>query len=145
PPALSPTLSLHAALPLWLLADPVTRYRVTDPLRFYTTVFDEIGAKARLDDIVNSELRREIASHNFGEIVGHAREPLMQNVAERVRAKTKSFGIHVVDVRIRRADLPREVQESVFQRMRAERDRVAKQYRSEGEEEAAKIRAETDK
>ncbi|MFO7179678.1 MAG: protease modulator HflC [Pseudomonadota bacterium] len=128
-----------------LLADPVTRYRVTDPLRFYTTVFDEIGAKARLDDIVNSELRREIASHNFGEIVGHAREPLMQNVAERVRAKTKSFGIHVVDVRIRRADLPREVQESVFQRMRAERDRVAKQYRSEGEEEAAKIRAETDK
>src|SRR5690606_41627297 len=83
PPALSPTLSLHAALPLWLLADPLTRYRVTDPLRFYTTVFDEIGAKARLDDIVNSELRREIASHNFGEIVGHAREPLMQNVAER--------------------------------------------------------------
>lgn len=128
-----------------LLADPVTRFRVTDPLRFYTTVYDAVGAKARLDDIVNSELRREIASHNFGEIVGHAREPLMQDVADRVRAKTKSFGIHVVDVRIRRADLPREVQESVFQRMRAERDRVAKQYRSEGEEEAAKIRAETDK
>jgi membrane protease subunit HflC len=128
-----------------LLADPITRFRIVEPLRFYTTVHDESGAKARLDDIVNSELRREIASHNFGEIVGHAREPLMQEVAGRVLQKTKAFGIHVLDVRIRRADLPREVQESVFQRMRAERDRVAKQYRSEGEEEAAKIRAETDK
>lgn len=128
-----------------LLADPITRWRIRDPLRFYTTVFDPSGAKARLDDIVNSELRREIASHDFGDIVGHAREPLMQEVTGRVREKTKAFGIEVLDVRIRRADLPREVQESVFQRMRAERDRVAKQYRSEGEEEAAKIRAETDK
>ncbi|HEY8946340.1 MAG TPA: protease modulator HflC [Polyangiaceae bacterium] len=128
-----------------LLADPITRWRIIEPLRFYTTVYDPTGAKARLDDIVNSELRREIASHNFGDIVGHAREPLMQDVTTRVREKTKSFGIDVIDVRIRRADLPREVQESVFQRMRAERDRVAKQYRSEGEEEAAKIRAETDK
>ncbi len=128
-----------------LLADPITRFKINDPLRFYTTVHDQSGAKARLDDIVNSELRREIASHNFGEIVGHAREPLMQEVATRVREKTKAFGLDVKDVRIRRADLPREVQESVFQRMRAERDRVAKQYRSEGEEEAAKVRAETDK
>lgn len=128
-----------------LVADPITRWRIVDPLQFYTTVFDPSGAKARLDDIVNSELRREIASHNFGDIVGHAREPLMDQVTTRVRNKTKAFGIHVTDVRIRRADLPREVQESVFQRMRAERDRVAKQYRSEGEEEAAKIRAETDK
>jgi membrane protease subunit HflC len=128
-----------------LLTDPLTRFRIVDPLRFYTTLHDQSGAKARLDDIVNSELRRELASHNFDEIVGHAREPLMQEVATRVRQKTKAFGIYVVDVRIRRADLPREVQESVFQRMRAERDRVAKQYRSEGEEEAAKIRADTDK
>jgi modulator of FtsH protease HflC len=128
-----------------LLADPITRWRIVDPLKFYTSVHDEAAAKARLDDIVNSEMRREIASHNFGEIVGNARDPLMDTVARYVREKTKSFGIHVVDVRIRRADLPKEVQESVFQRMRAERDRVAKQYRSEGEEEAAKIRAETDK
>jgi modulator of FtsH protease HflC len=128
-----------------LMTDPISRYKITDPLRFYTKLHDQNGAKARLDDIVNSELRREFASHNFGEIVGHAREPLMQEVAERVRVQTKDFGVYVIDVRIRRADLPREVQESVFQRMRAERDRVAKQYRSEGEEEAAKIRAETDK
>jgi membrane protease subunit HflC len=128
-----------------LVADPVMRWKVTDPLRFYTTVHDESGARARLEDIINSELRRELASHNFGDIIGTAREPLMQKVAVNARKAAKEFGIEVVDVRIKRADLPNEVQESVFGRMRAERDRVAKQYRSEGEEEAAKIRAETDK
>jgi membrane protease subunit HflC len=128
-----------------LVADPVTRWRIVDPLRFYMTLHDEVGAKARIDDIVNSELRRELASHDFGNIIGNAREPLMQRVTFNTREQTKPFGIAVVDIRIKRADLPREVQESVFQRMRAERDRVAKQYRSEGEEKAATIRAETDK
>ncbi len=128
-----------------LVADPITRWRIKDPLAFYKALRDETGAKARLDDIVNSELRREIASQDFGKIIGNARDPLMAVVAQRVRKQTESFGIEIVDVRIRRADLPREVQESVFARMRAERERVAKQYRSEGEEEAAKIRADTDK
>lgn len=128
-----------------LVADPVTRWRIVDPLVFYKTVHDEVGAKSRLDDIVNSEMRREIASHGFGDIVGKARDPLMDQVASRTREKAKEFGIEIVDVRIQRADLPREVQDSVFARMRAERERVAKQYRSEGEEEAAKIRADTDK
>ena len=128
-----------------LVADPLTRWRIIDPLMFFKTVHDEIGAKARLDDIVNSELRRELASHDFGQIVGNERDPLMQRVAAHVRNKTKEFGIEIVDVRIKRADLPSEVHESVFARMRAERDRVAKQYRSEGQEEAAKIRADTDK
>jgi membrane protease subunit HflC len=128
-----------------MVVDPVTRWRIIDPLRFYKSVHDESGAKARLDDIINSEMRRELASHNFGEIVGNAREPMMQRVADAARIQTKEFGLEIVDVRIKRADLPEEVQESVFARMRAERDRVAKQYRSEGEEEAAKIRADTDK
>jgi len=128
-----------------LVADPITRWRIVDPLRFYMTLRDETGAKARIDDIVNSELRRELASHDFGNIIGNAREPLMARVTENSRKQTRPFGIEVLDIRIKRADLPREVQESVFQRMRAERDRVAKQYRSEGEEKAATIRAETDK
>ncbi len=128
-----------------LVADPVTRWRIVDPLRFYMTLRDETGAKARIDDIVNSELRRELASHDFGNIIGNAREPMMARVTENSREQTKPFGIEVLDIRIKRADLPREVQESVFQRMRAERDRVAKQYRSEGEEKSAMIRAETDK
>lgn len=128
-----------------LVADPILRWRVTDPLLFFKTVHDESGARSRLNDIVSSELRRELSSHNFGDIVGKARDPMMVAVAARTREKSHEFGIHVVDVRITRADLPKQVQESVFARMRAERDRVAKQYRSEGEEEAAKIRAETDK
>ena len=106
---------------------------------------DETRARSRIDDIVNSELRREFATHDFANIVGSARSPMMEQVTLNTRAQTKDFGILVIDIRIRRADLPPEVQDSVFQRMRAERDRVAKKYRSEGEEEAAKIRADTDK
>ncbi len=128
-----------------LMADPITRWRISDPLQFFKSVRDEYAAKARLDDIINSELRRELASKDFGQIVGNERDTSMQRVAAQTRNKTKEFGIEIVDVRIKRADLPKEVQESVFARMRAERDRVAKQYRSEGQEEAAKIRADTDK
>jgi membrane protease subunit HflC len=128
-----------------LMADPVTRWRIVDPLMFFKTVHDESGAKARLDDLINSEMRRELASRDFGQIIGNERDPMMQRVAAAVRVQTKEFGVEIVDVRIKRADLPKEVQESVYARMRAERDRVAKQYRSEGEEEAAKIRADTDK
>ena len=128
-----------------LVADPVTRWKIVDPLIFFKTVQDEVRASRRLDDIVKSEMRSEISSHQFGEIIGNARTPLMLAVTDRVREKAKDYGIHVVDVRIKRADLPRDVQESVFQRMRAERDREAKRYRSEGAEEAAKIRASTDK
>lgn len=128
-----------------LVADPISRWRITDPLRFYKSVHDESGAKARLDDIVNSELREQIANRNFGEIIGNKREDLVQKVSTKARKQLSPLGIELVDVRIKRADLPAEVQESVFQRMRAERDRIAKRYRSEGEEEAEKIRAETDK
>lgn len=128
-----------------LVADPITRWKISDPLLFYMKLVDETRARSRIDDIVNSELRREFATHDFGNIVGNARSPLMEQVTLNTRSQTKDFGIMLVDIRIRRADLPPEVQDSVFQRMRAERDRVAKKYRSEGEEEAAKIRADTDK
>jgi len=128
-----------------LVADPVARWKVDDPLIFYTRVNNEVAAARRLDDVVKSEMRREISSHEFGDIIGNARAPLMDAVTNRVREKAKEFGIYVVDVRIKRADLPRDVQDSVFQRMRAERDREAKRYRSEGGEEAAKIQAQADK
>ncbi len=128
-----------------LVADPITRWRISDPLMFYKTVRDESGARARLDDLVFSELRREVAKYLFGEVIGAKREAIMDAVAASVRAKAGEFGIDVVDVRIKRADLPREVQASVFARMQAEREREAKRYRSEGEEEAVKLQAETDK
>jgi len=128
-----------------LVADPVTRWRIADPLKFFKTVRDESGARARLDDLVFSELRREVASHTFATVIGAKREAIMDAVAKSVRTKASEFGIEVMDVRIKRADLPREVQQSVFARMQAEREREAKRYRSEGEEEANKLRSQTDK
>ena len=128
-----------------LVADPVTRWRITDPLLFFKTVRDESGARARLDDLVFSELRSEVASHTFATVIGTKREAIMDTVAKSVREKASAFGIEVVDVRIKRADLPREVQASVFARMQAEREEEAKRYRSEGDEEANKLRAQTDK
>lgn len=128
-----------------LIVDHVTRWRITDPLQFFKTVRDLYGARARLDDIVISELRRAIAEREFANIISSKREAVMEAVAKTAAAQAKQFGIDVVDVRIKRADLPKEVQQSVFSRMVAERERIAKRYRSEGEEEAAKIRAQTDK
>jgi len=94
---------------------------------------------------VFSEMRRELSSQDFAPVTSEQREPTMDAVANAARARTGTFGIELIDVRIKRADLPREVQQSVFARMVAERGRIAKRYRSEGEEEAAKLRAETDK
>ncbi len=128
-----------------LVADPVSRWRIVNPLKFYKSVHDEAGAKARLDDIVNSELREQIASQDFGDIIGSKREILVNKVTLVARKQLAPLGIELVDIRIKRADLPNEVEESVFQRMRAERDRIAKKYRSEGAEEAQKIQADTDK
>ena len=128
-----------------LVVDTVTRWRITDAFQFYVTVQTELGAKARLGDLVFSELRQELASRDFDQIIGAERDPIMDRVAQRVADKARGFGIEVVDVRIKRADLPQEVQASVFSRMVAERERIAKRYRSEGEEEAAKIRAAADK
>ena len=128
-----------------VLVNHVTRWQIVDPLQFFITVRDEAGARARLDDLVFSELRREIASREFAELIAAEREPAMEAVAARTAEKAQQFGIQVVDVRVKRADLPTEVQASVFARMVAERERIAKRYRSEGAEESAKIRAETDK
>jgi len=128
-----------------LVADPVTRWRIADPLKFFKTVRDESGARARLDDLVFSELRSEVASHTFATVIGSKREAIMDAVAKSVRAKASEFGIEVWDVRIKGAALPKEVQQSVFARMQAEREREAKRYRSEGEEEGNKLRSQTDK
>jgi modulator of FtsH protease HflC len=128
-----------------LVADPVTRWRISQPLQFYMTVRDESGARARLDDLVFSELRREIASHEFDVVIGIRRKEIMDNVAAVARERAREFGIEVVDVQIKRADLPQEVQVSVFQRMVAERQRESMRYRAEGEEDSAKIRADAER
>jgi membrane protease subunit HflC len=128
-----------------LVVDYVARWQIKDPLAFFISVGTLEGARARIEDIVFSELRQAISSQEFAPVTSEQREPTMQAVANAARARTAAFGIELVDVRIKRADLPREVQQSVFARMVAERGRIAKRYRSEGEEEGAKLRAETDK
>jgi len=128
-----------------LEVDHVTRWRVKDPLEFYKSVRDEIGALGRLQPIVLSELRDELALHPIVEIIGPKREQIMDTVAIRVAPKVEPFGIEIIDVRIKRADLPGEVRDSVFARMEAERQVKAKKYRAQGEEQALEIRADADK
>jgi len=128
-----------------LVVDSYTRWQIVDSIQFYKTVKNELGAKARIDGIVFSELRRELAAHNFKEIIGVQREPIMETVAHRASKIVTEFGIEIIDVRIKRVDLPKEVQASVFARMEAERQRIAKKYRAEGEEQARIIRAQADK
>lgn len=128
-----------------LAIDHISRWRIVDPLQFFRTVRDERGAMARLDDIITARLRQEIAKENFKEIIREKREAIMEEVTRAARELAAPFGIAVVDVRVKRADLPPEVQQSVFARMRAERQRIALRYRAEGEEKAREIRGAADK
>ena len=128
-----------------LEVDNYARWRIGDPLMFYKAVRTINGGLNRIDPIVYSELRVELGKHNLTEIVDKRREKIMEIVTVETRKKLVEYGIDIHDVRIKRADLSKENERAVFDRMIAERERQAKQYRSEGEEEALKIRAETDK
>jgi len=125
--------------------DNYVRWRIIDPLLFLQTVKAVPTAKTRLDDIVYSELRQELGTHDMVEIITENRELIMQKVTVASNEETSKYGIEVIDVRIRRVDLPRENEASIYARMEAERKRQANKFRSEGEEEAQKIRAATDR
>lgn len=128
-----------------LVVDHVTRWRIIDPLEFYKSVRDVPAALARLEDLVFSEMRRELALHDFADIISIKRESIMDSVAIGAGDKALAYGIDVIDVRIKRADLPEEVETSVFARMDSERQRIAKAYRAEGDEQARMTRALADK
>jgi membrane protease subunit HflC len=128
-----------------LLIDNFTVWRIINPLTFLETVRDENGARSRLDGIIYSELRVEIGTHDLIDIVTETREVIMEKVSKEADKKARELGIEVVEVRIKRTDLPPSIADSIFRRMRTERERIAKEYRSEGKEEALKIRATTDK
>jgi modulator of FtsH protease HflC len=128
-----------------LVVDHVTRWRIDDPLTFFKAVRTEAGARARLDDIVFSELRRELATVNFLDVISEQREAIEERVAVSAYDNAAEFGIFVLDVRTKRADLPREVEQSVFDRMRAERQRESALLRAEGEEQGNIIRAQADR
>lgn len=128
-----------------VLVDHVSRWRIQEPLEFYRSVRDQERAMARLDDLISARLRQETAKHNFLDFIREKREEIMAVVTKDTEETAKTFGIEVLDVRIKRLDLPQEVQASVFARMRAERERIAKRYRAEGEERAREIRAGADR
>ncbi|MFQ6678258.1 MAG: protease modulator HflC [Fidelibacterota bacterium] len=128
-----------------LIVDNYVRWRIDDALLFLQTVQAIPNAVTRLDDIVYSELRQELGKHNMSEIITETREEIMDIVTRASDKSTSPYGIEVVDVRIKRVDLPRENEESIYARMDAERKRQANKFRSEGEEEAQKIRASTEK
>ena len=128
-----------------VLVDHVSRWRIQDPLQYYRSVRDQIRAVARLDDMIAARFPQEIATHDFLDLIRENREEIMATVTKATRETSKTFGIEVTDVRIKRLDLPDEVQASVFARMRAERERIAKRYRAEGEEQAQQLRAVADR
>lgn len=128
-----------------LIIDNYVRWRIVDPLLFLQTVRAIPTAKTRLDDIVYSELRQELGNHDMAEIITETRELIMEKVTIASNEETSKYGIEVIDVRIRRVDLPQENEASIYARMEAERKRQANKFRSEGEEEAQKIRAATDR
>ncbi len=128
-----------------MLIDNFSMWRIKDPLLFLQTLRTERAGESRLDDIIKSELRVELGTHDLIDVVTKTRETIMAKVTKEAHLKAAEYGIEVLDVRIKRADLPEDNAQKVFGRMRSERERIAKKYRSEGAEEATKIRAQTDK
>jgi len=127
-----------------LVVDNYTKWKIVNPLKFYKTVKNVMGAQSRLDDIVYAQLRVELGQHNLSDIVSKSRGEIMATVTKKSAGRGQDYGIEVVDVRIKRADLPEQNEKHVFDRMRAERERQAKRYRSEGKEESQKITAKAD-
>ncbi len=154
---------------IWV--DTYARWRITDPLKFYQRVGNEQGAQSRLDDIIDGETRDAVASHNLLEIVRTSteeREPmvdieleneeqagleavkvartdLMKDILETVDERTADLGMEVIDVRFKRINYNEDVRDSVYQRMIAERNRIAERYRSQGRGEAASIRGQKER
>ena len=128
-----------------LLVDSYARYQITDPLRFFQTVRTERELRVRLGTIVNASIRNVLGNHNLASVLSEERAEIMRQIQERVNIQAKRFGISIVDVRLRRADLPQQASESVYDRMRSERVREAKEFRAQGFEIAQRIKAGADR
>lgn len=125
--------------------DSFTRYRIVDPLKFYKTVRTEAQARSKLEEIVNSSLRKVLGRITLAELLSQQRTQIMQDISQTVKNDAEAIGVSVADVRIRRADLPIEVMQAINERMKTERQRDAKEFRAKGQQEAQNIRATADK
>jgi len=128
-----------------LIVDTYARYRITDPLLFYQTVASELTARARLSALVSGSLRQVIGNVTLSALLSPERAKIMRQIRDAVAGQAKPFGIDVVDVRIRRADLPPQNSEAIFARMRSERQQQAALYRGEGTQAAKTVRANADR
>lgn len=128
-----------------LIVDAYARYRITNPLEFYKNIRSEDRVRLIVGPLIESEIRRVLGSATLQEIVKGKRESLMKDIAERVNREGKDYGLEVVDVRIKRADLPQENLVKVFERMKADRVREATELRAEGEAINNRIRADADR
>lgn len=128
-----------------LVVDNYARWRITDPLLFYRTLRTVSRAHARLDDIIYAGVRVALGQYTLQDVVSEKRASIMEEVTRKSTALLAPYGIQVVDVRIKRTDLPPENAQAIYGRMRAERERQAKLYRSEGYEEMEKIKSQADK
>ena len=125
--------------------DNFTRYRIVDPLKFYQTVRTEVQARSKLEEIVNSSVRKVLGRITLQELLSSQRTQIMTDISKAVKVDAEQIGVSVADVRIRRADLPVEVLQAINARMKTEREREAKEFRATGQQEAQKIRAEAEK
>jgi membrane protease subunit HflC len=128
-----------------LVVDAFSRYRILDPLRFYQSVNSIPGANGRLGSIVNSTVRSVLADATFASIVKTDRDALMKRIASEVNSQARGLGVEVVDVRLRRVDLPEQNSQAVFQRMQTERQREATDIRAQGTQISQGIRAKADR
>lgn len=128
-----------------IVLDYYAKWRIVDPLTFYTKLKTISAAQQTLHNEIFSQMRSHVARYTLTEVVSTERTAIMDSVTKAASELMQEFGIEVIDARIRRTDLPPENQRAIFERMRAERERQAKQYRSEGVEESTKIRSLADK
>lgn len=125
--------------------DSFTRYRIVDPLKFYQTVRTELQARSKLEEIVNSSVRKVLGRVTLQELLSGERSEIMEAMSSAVKKDAEQIGVDVAEVRIRRADLPIEVLQAINDRMKAERDRDAKEFRAQGQQIAQQIRSTADK
>ncbi len=128
-----------------LVVDAFARYRIKDPLRFYQRVGSIQAANIQLTTLLNSALRRVLGEVTFIQVVRDAREALMGRIRQQLDREADGYGISVVDVRIRRADLPEQNSQAVYQRMQTERQREAAEFRAQGGQKAQEIRSNADR
>jgi len=128
-----------------LIVDAYARFRIVDPLKFYVSVGNEMVARSRLATIINSRLRSVLGKHSLATLLSEDRTTQMAVIQDGVNNEAEKFGITIIDIRIKRADLPQANSEAIYKRMQTEREREAKQFRARGAEMAVTITSTADK